>query len=120
MLDGFSPWDLFRGHTKGLSDYRSPTEKAKLDRRTRAVLVVVPVLVGALIWIFHGKIASPGALLAGVSLLAGGFLTAFTHLSTLRIRLTERREAWERSSDSTGTAWMRRQHIYSRLPICPG
>ncbi|MFJ8801001.1 hypothetical protein [Streptomyces sp. NPDC102487] len=40
-------------------------------------------------WLKEGRLSTPGALLTGVALLAGGMLSAFTHLSTLRLKLKE-------------------------------
>ncbi|MFF0132215.1 hypothetical protein ACFYTG_42010 [Streptomyces mirabilis] len=49
----------------------------------------VPILVFLLMWLKDGRLSTPGALLTGVALLAGGMLSAFTHLSTLRLKLKE-------------------------------
>jgi hypothetical protein len=40
-------------------------------------------------WLKGGRLSAPGALLTGVALLAGGMLSAFTHLSTLRLKMKE-------------------------------
>jgi len=91
MLGRFSPLDLFRGHFRGLSDYREV--RTTPDHLAQLSFVILPAAAGVctLIW---GKLAAPGPLLTGIALLAGGFLSAFTHLSTLRLRLTERQETW--------------------------
>jgi hypothetical protein len=54
----------------------------------RAALLV-PLAVFLVMFFKDGKLASPAALLTGVSLLAGGMLSSFTHLSTLRLKITE-------------------------------
>src|SRR3546814_8671 len=88
MVYRLIPAELFRGHWKALSDYR--TKKPIADRLTRGVLLVVPLVAGGCMVIFGGTLAAPGALLSGVALLAGGFLAAFAQISNLRIKLTER------------------------------
>jgi hypothetical protein len=88
MESRFIPVELFRGHWKGLSDYRGKHPVA--DNVTRGCLVVLPLISGVSMFVFQGSLAAPGALLAGVALLAGGFLAAFGQISTLRLRLTDR------------------------------
>ena len=88
MESRFIPVELFRGHWKGLSDYRGHHPVA--DNVTRVCIVVLPVAAGVAMFVFQGFLAAPGALLAGVALLAGGFLAAFGQISTLRLRLTDR------------------------------
>jgi hypothetical protein len=88
MSSRLFPTELLRGHWKGLSDYRGRNPVA--DKATRTVVVVVPLVAGACLWIFGGSLAAPGSLLAGVALLAGGFLAAFGQISNLRLRLTDR------------------------------
>jgi hypothetical protein len=88
MSSRFIPVELFRGHWKGLSDYRG--HQIVPDNLSRAILIAVPLLAGASIFLLQGTLAAPGSLLAGVALLAGGFLAAFGQISTLRLRLTDR------------------------------
>lgn len=88
MSSRFFPVELFRGHWKSLSDYRS--RKPIADTTTRFFIVFLPLAAGSCLFVFHGALAAPGSLLAGVSLLAGGFLAAFGQISSLRLRLTDR------------------------------
>lgn len=80
--------DLWHGFWKVLRNrsYSPP----RPDYLTRTIVLIVPVAVLVLMILTVGVIHSPGTLLAGVAILAGGFLTSFTHLSTLRLRLSER------------------------------
>lgn len=88
MASRFVPVELFRGHWKGLSDYRQ--KKIIPDNVTRFFIVALPVAAGVAIVVFGGTLAAPGSLLAGAALLAGGFLAAFGQISNLRVRLTDR------------------------------
>lgn len=84
----FFPIELFRGHWKALSDYRSAQPAP--DRVARLLLIGLPLVSGGTFLVFGGSLAAPGSLLSGVALLAGGFLAAFGQISTLRLRLTDR------------------------------
>ncbi|MFK0402530.1 hypothetical protein ACIQTT_09395 [Microbacterium sp. NPDC090225] len=88
MANRLFPSQLFRGHWKSLSDYRD--RRPTPDRLTRGILLLVPVLSATAVWVFGGTLASPGALLSGIALLAGALLAAFAQVSNLRFRLTER------------------------------
>ncbi|MGM1030614.1 MAG: hypothetical protein ACQEWM_12220 [Actinomycetota bacterium] len=88
MFDRLIPTQLFRGHWKALSDYRSPTPVG--DKVTRGVIIGVPLLAGVAVVALDGSLSAPGALLSGVALLAGGFLAAFAQITNLRFKLTER------------------------------
>ncbi|MGW3413873.1 hypothetical protein [Streptomyces sp. NPDC000888] len=55
----------------------------------RIIMVVLPLGLAGVMLLRRGELAAPAALLTGVSLLAGGMLSAFTHLSTLRLKITE-------------------------------
>ncbi|MFF7980197.1 hypothetical protein ACFZDK_13855 [Streptomyces sp. NPDC007901] len=55
----------------------------------RALMLVLPVGIGVVMFSRGGELAAPAPLLTGVSLLAGGMLSAFTHLSTLRLKITD-------------------------------
>lgn len=94
MLDRLNPAALVRGQWKSLSDYRNP-RVAHGDVVARAIVYIGPLAVGLLVWLIDGRISAPGPLLAGVALLTGGLLSTFTHLSTLRLKLTERAEQWQ-------------------------
>lgn len=93
MLDRLIPITVFRAHWKALSDYRSPG-KPRPDWVTRAVVLGLPAVVVVLSFRAGLELRSPEGLLAALALLAGGFLTAFTHLSSVRMRLADREEVW--------------------------
>lgn len=87
-MDRLFPVALVRGHFKSLF----------LNEvwwvRILLIIVVhgIPLSVGAWAW-FHGLDSRALApTLTAMSLLAGGALSAFSHLSTLRLRLTERQD----------------------------
>lgn len=88
MSSRFVAVELFRGHWKGLSDYRQKNPVA--DRWTRSTLIALPLLAGGAMFIPGAQLAAPGAILAGVALLAGSFLAAWGQVASLRLRLTER------------------------------
>lgn len=90
MLDRIIPTSLFRGHWKGLSDYRGSTPKP--DTLTRLFIVGAPVAAGVFMLISGGKLSAPSALLSAVALFSGGLLASFGQLSTLRLKLTDRTE----------------------------
>lgn len=90
MFDRLVPTSLFRGHWKGLSDYRG--ERPKPDWASRLVVVLAPLLAAALILLNAGQISAPSALLSGLALFSGGLLASFGQLSTLRLKLTDRAE----------------------------
>ncbi|MFD5014620.1 hypothetical protein [Streptomyces chartreusis] len=86
MLDRFNVAPILRGHWKGLTNGKYLVPRADIFAR-----VVLSLPFGLFLYLFiHGAtLASPGALLTGAALLAGGMLSAFTHLSTLRLKITE-------------------------------
>lgn len=92
MFDRISPLAIFRAHWKALSDYRS--SRRAPDLVARVIVVLVPLGAGSGAYIAGATLRAPEAVLAGVALLAGGLLTAFTYLSSLRLRLTERESTW--------------------------
>ncbi|WP_159031266.1 hypothetical protein [Streptomyces acidiscabies] len=59
--------------------------------------LLIPAIVFLLMWLKKGNLSTPSALLTGIALLAGGMLSAFTHLSTLRLKLKEWVDASEAS-----------------------
>lgn len=85
MFGRLNFWPIIRGHWKGLTD-----SNYKADWPGRSVLII-PVAVGIGFYAFDWKLSAPTAIISGVALLAGGMLSAFTHLSSLRLRLTESR-----------------------------
>ncbi|MGV8970683.1 MAG: hypothetical protein ACOH10_00045 [Rhodoglobus sp.] len=86
----FSLSDLSIGFMKVLRNRN--TTPSRPDYAARSVLLLVPILCGAAVLRFDIHIQAPATLLTGIAILAGGFLTAFTHISTLRLRLTERQD----------------------------
>ncbi|MHA7145484.1 hypothetical protein ACX80U_12275 [Arthrobacter sp. TmT3-37] len=88
MLDRLIPIEVFRGHWKGLSDYR--TTPTKPDVVARIFVTVVPLGAFIAMMFTHGSISAPAGLLSGMALLAGGLLSAFGQLSSLRLKLTDR------------------------------
>ncbi|MGV9452119.1 hypothetical protein [Streptomyces sp. NPDC003635] len=86
MLDRFNVAPILRGHWKGLTNGQYLVHRP--DLAARAILLLPLLLFGYLFW-RGASLASPAALLTGAALLAGGMLSAFTHLSTLRLKITE-------------------------------
>jgi hypothetical protein len=76
-----------------MGDYSRPGHPVA-DRAARGAVFGVPLLVGAATAVAELGLGGADAVLAAVALLAGGFLAAFTHLSGVRARLTEREVAW--------------------------
>ncbi|MEW1866355.1 hypothetical protein AB0399_39290 [Streptomyces sp. NPDC088194] len=86
MSARFNVLPVLRGHWKGLTDGRRAIHRG--DKVARSS-IGIPLAVFLLMYLRDGKLASPAPLLTGVSLLAGGMLSAFTHLSSLRLRITD-------------------------------
>ncbi|MFB7862231.1 hypothetical protein [Streptomyces sp. NPDC056069] len=93
MSERFNVLPVLRGHWKGLTDGRYRERRA--DVIARLSLLLPLTIFGLMLW-RGGHLAAPAALLTGVALMAGGMLSAFTHLSTLRLKITD----W----DKPGTA----------------
>ncbi|MCU1406241.1 MAG: hypothetical protein JWQ43_2544 [Glaciihabitans sp.] len=91
----FSLSDLVVGFMKVLRNRNSLPSKP--DHAARSVLLLAPFVVGIAVLHWDVHIQAPATLLTGIAILAGGFLTAFTHISTLRLRLTERQVKQEDS-----------------------
>lgn len=89
VSERFNVLPVLRGHWKGLTDGRYKERRA--DIAARLSLLGPFTVFGFMLW-KHGHLAAPAALLTGVTLMAGGMLSAFTHLSTLRLKVTE----WEK------------------------
>lgn len=92
-MDRLFPLALVRGHFKSL------VHNEAWNMRVFILCAVhgIPLLVAAWCWV-HGldaKVLAP--ILTAMSLLAGGALSAFSHLSTLRLRLTERQDTTKKS-----------------------
>lgn len=92
MFDRFAPVDIFRAHWKALSDYRET--KPVPDIWARTTVVAAPLLAVAGTLVFEVHLRAPEGILAALALLAGGFLTAFTHLSSIRVELANREATW--------------------------
>lgn len=86
MFSRFNFIPVLRGHWKGLTDGRITPPKPDVLAR---LALLIPLTVFLLMQLRNGHLATPGALMTGVALLAGGMLSAFTHLSTLRIKVKE-------------------------------
>ncbi|MEU4559128.1 hypothetical protein AB0F72_12125 [Actinoplanes sp. NPDC023936] len=87
MLDRFNPIPVFRGSWKGLADGRYG--RLRPDWLARAVLGLPPAALLIFMLCSDADLKAPVPILTAVSLLAGGMLSAFTHLSTLRLKITE-------------------------------
>jgi hypothetical protein len=87
MLDRFNLMPVFRGSWKGLTDGRYG--RLRPDWMARVVLLLPPVALLVIMLWRDARLAAPTPVLTAVSLLAGGMLSAFTHLSTLRLKITE-------------------------------
>lgn len=94
----FVHFDLWRGFWKSLR--KRDSTPSKPDIFARAVVVFVPIILGTLVLMSATSFRAPGALLTGTAILAGGFITSFTHLSTLRLRLTERADSNKEAEQS--------------------
>lgn len=82
---------VFRGQWRGLSRGKPPDVRP--DWLSRCVLYGIPIAVLAASLAWGWTVAAPGAILSGVALLAGGLLSSFTFLSTVRMKVTEWSEA---------------------------
>jgi hypothetical protein len=87
MLSRFNLIPVFRGSWKGLSDGRY--DGYRPDWLTRVILGLPPAGLFIAMLLNAGRLAAPTPILTAVSLMAGGMLSAFTHLSTLRLKITE-------------------------------
>ncbi|MEV8195067.1 hypothetical protein AB0P13_23580 [Rhodococcus pyridinivorans] len=93
MLERFNLLPLLRGQLKGLTlDARGGNPA---DVLARVVLYGVPLALVVAALIKNWTLAAPVPILTAVSLLAGGTLSAFSSISTLRMKLTE----WSGESD---------------------
>lgn len=78
---------IIRGQWRGLSKGLPPDIKP--DWLARILIYATPVAILLLSVALCWSIAAPSALLSGVALLAGGLLSSFAYLSTLRMKVTE-------------------------------
>ncbi|WP_091101164.1 hypothetical protein [Micromonospora citrea] len=97
MLSRFNIVPVLRGHWKGLSDGRYRTYRP--DWVARCILAAPVGVFVLMLWSGTG-LAAPTPLLTAVALLAGGMLSTFTHLSTLRLKLTEWLEKFDDGEDA--------------------
>jgi hypothetical protein len=93
MTDRFNLLPLLRGQIKGLTLGTRPGYHP--DYVALAILYGVPLILGGLAGWKNWNLSAPTPLLTAVSLLAGGTLSAFGSLSTLRLKLTE----WSETHD---------------------
>lgn len=95
-MDRLFPWFLLRGHFRSLSIRQDGGHRQNWP--VTLLVYGAPLLAIAIYWYLDGVLSMPvviqraGPVLTAVALLAGGTLTAFTHLSTLRLKLTDRAE----------------------------
>jgi hypothetical protein len=93
-MDRLFPWFLFRGHFRSLAirDEDSTRQNWPVTAVVYGLPFATLVFCSLLEQIWHLPVVlqKPGAVLSAAALLAGGTLAAFTHLSTLRLKLTER------------------------------
>ncbi|RIR60313.1 Uncharacterised protein [Mycobacteroides abscessus subsp. abscessus] len=92
-MDRFNLAPLLRGQLKGLTLASRPGRH--VDVVALLILFGVPAALLALAILLDWNLSAPIPLLTAVSLLAGGTLSAFGSLSTLRLKLTE----WSESRD---------------------
>lgn len=92
----FDITDLAHGLVKVL---RNGSDRTKADRLAWSALILLPVLAGGVMLVFCTPLRAPGSVLTGVAILAGGFLTSFTHLSTLRAKLTDRADVYSEAEE---------------------
>lgn len=95
-MDRLFPWFLLKGHFRSLSTRVNGGHKQNWP--VTFLVYGVPLVAIGIYWYLEMVHSMPvviqraGPVLTAVALLAGGTLTAFTHLSTLRLKLTERAE----------------------------
>lgn len=82
------PVEVFSAHWKALADYRRTPVTP--DWIARFAVVLIPAIVFVVMWGTSGSLTAPAALLTGMALLAGGLLSAFSQLSALRLKLSDR------------------------------
>lgn len=75
------------GQWRGLSKGLPPNIKP--DWLSRVIVFLGPLALLAVSLVFSWNVVAPTALLSGAALLAGGLLSAFSYLSTLRMKVTE-------------------------------
>lgn len=86
MTARMSVMPVLRAHARSLANGADP------DWITRAVMWGTPIGVGVAAYASQLRFGAPTALLSGVALLMGGFLSTAGVLSTLRLKLTDRDE----------------------------
>lgn len=97
-MERFLRWPLFIGHVKSIA-----RGKHWYQRSVFFVFLVLfgsPIAVGILSFRAGLAMPQPASLLTAISILAGGSLTAFTHISTLRLRLTDREGSYLLTEDA--------------------
>lgn len=86
MSSRFDIRPVLRGHWKSLTNGQYLSYRPDWSAR---LILLLPVVLFIVMWVFGGQLAAPTPILTAASLLAGGMLSSFTHLSTLRLKLTE-------------------------------
>lgn len=96
-MDRLLPLDLLRGHLKVIAERDESGRQPKPWIRSVLVafIYVLPVVLGLITATTNTTVHAPGGLLASTSLVSIGALSAFTQLSSLRQKLTERSKAYE-------------------------
>ncbi|QRY61510.1 hypothetical protein JVX90_13920 [Gordonia sp. PDNC005] len=101
MTDRFNLRPLFAGHWKTLSiDQHDEEESTKPDWLARIGLLLPAVTVGLVMWCNEGRLANPGAILAGASLMSGTLLAVFAQIASLRLKLADRFERGYKGADA--------------------
>jgi hypothetical protein len=86
MFGRFDIRPVLRGHWKGLANGQYINYRPDWAAR---IILLLPLLLFTAMWVGDGRLAAPTPLLSAAALLAGGMLSAFTHLSNLRLKITE-------------------------------
>ncbi|ALV45803.1 hypothetical protein MB46_10255 [Arthrobacter alpinus] len=81
----FSVWPIFTRHYKGLV----PAGRRHLQAKTVVYLFVIPAIIGALTFIAGTSLSALEPAIAGLGVLAGGFLAGFILLMELRVKIRE-------------------------------
>ncbi|WP_434769959.1 hypothetical protein [Curtobacterium flaccumfaciens] len=88
-MQRFSFLSLIRGHFKALRDRDRPSRRIAWG--VIIALYGLPIAIGVASSVTqNARLESPATILTALALLAGAFLTSFTHMSTLRGKLSDR------------------------------
>lgn len=89
MSGRFDLWPLLEGVGAGLRKRRHQGDEP-VDRKTRTVLLGVPLVAAVVAISFRTVLSSADQLLAGVALFSGALLTAFAQIASWRERVLDR------------------------------